>query len=97
VITHVVLLKIKDGVTDREIATALDRVRELQQAVPGIMSVQVGHNLNISNNKGYTYGFIMQFVDAEHLIAYAPHPAHQVVSEALMHISESIIDFDIEG
>ncbi len=34
-------------------------------------------------NQGYTYGFVMRFVDAEHHKAYAPHPEHQVVSQKL--------------
>jgi len=37
----------------------------------------------------------MRFVDEEHLKAYALHPAHQVVSEELQNICQSIIDFDI--
>ena len=47
-------------------------------------------------NQGYTHGFVMRFVDAKHLKAYAPHPAHQKVSEELQNISQRIIDFDIE-
>jgi hypothetical protein len=39
---------------------------------------------------------LRQFVDTEHLKAYAPHPAHQWVSEELQRISQRIIDFDIE-
>lgn len=96
-ITHIVLLQPKDNVTEEEIHTALDHVQALKQSIPGIISVQAGPNLNFSNNKGYTYGFVMQFVDREHLQAYGPHPAHQVVSEGLMHISKNILDFDMEG
>jgi len=55
----------------------------------------VGKNLSTSH-RGYTYGFVMRFVDAEHLQAYAPHPAHQVVSEELQDMCQSIIDFDVE-
>ena len=60
-----------------------------------IVETQAGENRN-PNNQGYTYGFVMHFVDAEHLKAYAPHPAHQVVSKELQAMCESIIDFDIE-
>ena len=94
-ITHVVLLQPKSEVTDDEIKTALDHVRALQDAIPGIIDVQVGKNMS-NYNQGYTHGFVMQFVDVEHLKAYAPHPAHQVVSEELQRISQKIIDFDIE-
>jgi hypothetical protein len=96
-ITHIVLLQPKDNVTEEEIQTALSHVQALRQSIRGIISVQAGPNLNFSNNKGYTYGFVMQFLDAEYLKAYGPHPAHLAVSEELMHISKSILDFDIEG
>jgi hypothetical protein len=63
--------------------------------IPGIVETQAGENRS-PNNQGYTYGFVMHFVDAEHLKAYAPHPAHQIVSKELQAMCDSIIDFDIE-
>ncbi len=95
-ITHVVLLKPRPNISQTEIATALDHVQALQQAIPGIVSVKTGENLNGSNNQGYTHGFIMQFTNAEFFKGYAPHPAHQPVSEELQRICQSVIDFDIE-
>lgn len=94
-LTHIVLLKPRAEASPREIATALEHVQALQQAIPGIVSVQVGENLNGSNNQGYTHGFVMQFTDVETFKGYAPHPTHRPVSEELRRISENIIDFDI--
>jgi heme-degrading monooxygenase HmoA len=94
-ITHVVLLNPETEISADEIARVLDHVRGLQEDIPGIVETRAGKNLS-ANNQGYTYGFVMRFVDAEHLKAYAPHPAHQVVSRELRAICESIIDFDIE-
>ncbi len=94
-IIHTVLLNPKPDVSHEEIATALHHVQNLQQAIPGILDVHVGANLNGSNNKGFSYGFIMHFVDNEHLKAYAPHPDHRVVSDELVRISQDIIDFDL--
>jgi stress responsive alpha/beta barrel protein len=95
-ITHVVLLKPKEGVSQAEIAAALDQAQALQHAIPGLVSVQAGENLNGSNNQGYTHGFVMQFTDAQAFTGYAPHPAHQPVSQELRRICQSIIDFDVE-
>ena len=95
-ITHVVLLQPKAQTTSDEIAEALEHVQALQQAIPGIESVQVGENLNTSNNRAYTHGFVMRFTNAEVFKGYAPHPAHQPVSEELQRICDSIIDFDVE-
>ena len=94
-VTHVVLLQPKSEISDDEITAALDHVRALQGAIPEIVDVQTGKNMS-NYNQDYTYGFVMQFVDTEHFKAYAPHPAHQVVSEELQRICEKIIDFDIE-
>jgi hypothetical protein len=95
VFTHIVLLKPKAEVSPVEITAALAHVQALQQAIPGIVGIQAGENLNSSGNQGYTHGFVIQFADAEVFKGYAPHPAHQPVSEELRRISESIIDFDI--
>jgi hypothetical protein len=94
-ITHVVLLNPKTEISADEITRVLDHVRGLHEEIPGIVETRAGKNLS-ANNQGYTYGFVMRFVDTEHLKAYAPHPAHQVVSRELRAICESIIDFDIE-
>jgi hypothetical protein len=94
-LSHVVLLKPKSGIPQPKITTALEHVQALQQAIPGIVSVQIGENLNASNNQGYTHGFIIQFENEEIFRDYAPHPAHKPVSEELGDICESIIDFDI--
>jgi antibiotic biosynthesis monooxygenase (ABM) superfamily enzyme len=94
-ILHVVLLQPKPETTREEIYAALEQIKALQQKVPGILDVQVGENLNSSNNKGYTYGFAMRFVDEAHLKAYGPHPDHQIAGAELVRICQSIIDFDI--
>ena len=93
-ITHVVLLQPKAETTEDEIATVLSHVQELQQKISGITEVHTGKNLS-NYNRGYSHGFVMQFVDQEHLKIYASHPAHQVVSNELQSISQKIIDFDI--
>ncbi len=93
-LTHIVLLQPKPETTEEQITTALDHVKALQEAISGIIDVQAGRNLS-DYNQGYTYGFVMRFTDSEHLKAYAPHPAHQVVSEELQRICQKIIDFDI--
>ena len=77
-----------------EIMTALEHVQALQQAIPGIVSIQVGENLN-DRNQGHTYGFVMQFANTERLKAFGPHPAHRSVSEEVRRICQSIIAFDI--
>jgi len=89
-IDHVVLLQPKTEVTEEEITRVLSHVQGLQETIPGIAETRVGKNPSPN-----VYGFVMRFVDVEHLKAYAPHPAHQVVSQELQDICQNIIDFDI--
>ncbi len=93
-ITHVVLLQPKAETNEDEITTALTHIQELQQTISGITEVHIGKNLS-NYNQGYSHGFVMQFVDEEHLKTYASHSAHKVVSNELQNISQRIIDFDI--
>lgn len=93
-ITHIVLLQPKAETTPDEIRTVLGQVQSLPQSIPGILDVQIGGNLS-ANHRGYTYGFVMHFMDKQHLKDYAPHPAHRVVSNELLRLCSSIIDFDI--
>jgi heme-degrading monooxygenase HmoA len=93
-IDHVVLLQPKAEVTEEEITKVLSHVQGLQETIPGIFETRVGKNLSV-NHQGYVYGFVMRFTDEEHLEAYTPHPAHQVVSRELQAICQSIIDFDM--
>ena len=94
-LTHIVLLEPKMETSIEEVKSALEHVQALQEVIPGIINVQVGENRS-TNHQGYTYGFVMHFADAASLKAYAPHPAHRVVSDELVRICHSIIDFDIE-
>jgi hypothetical protein len=94
-ITHVVLLQPNPETRIDEINEALNHIHALQAIISGIIDVQSGENLS-ENHRGYTYGFVIQFVDRDHLKAYALHPTHQAVSEELVRICRSIIDFDIE-
>ena len=92
---HIVLLQPKAETSSEEMKAALKQVQALQEKIPGIIDIQVGENVS-KNHQGYTYGFVLRFVDNDHLKAYAPHQAHRAVSDELVRICRSIIDFDIE-
>ena len=92
---HIVLLQPRAETSSEEMNAVLKQVQALQEAIPGIIDVQIGENVS-KNHQGYTHGFVMRFVDSDHLKAYAPHQAHRVVSDELVRICHSIIDFDIE-
>jgi antibiotic biosynthesis monooxygenase (ABM) superfamily enzyme len=93
-ITHIVLLQPKPETTSEETEAVLEQVKALKGKIPGLIEVQVGANGHTAH-QGYTYGFVMRFVDDEHLKAYSPHPAHRVVSPELRRLSTYLLNFDI--
>jgi stress responsive alpha/beta barrel protein len=93
-IAHVVLLQPKVTTTNEELSAFLERVRVLQQVVPGIVAISVGENRSMHHH-GFTHGIIMQFVDEAHLQAHHSHPAHVAVVEELDRLCQQSIDFDL--
>ena len=93
-IAHVVLLQPKTTTTNEELSAFLERVRALQQVIPGIVAISVGENRSM-HHRGFTHGIIMHFVDEAHLQAHHSHPAHLAVVEELDRICQQTIDFDL--
>jgi quinol monooxygenase YgiN len=93
-IAHVVLLQPKTTTTNEELSAFLERVRALQQVIPGIVAISVGENRS-THHRGFTHGIIMHFVDEAHLQAHHSHPAHLAVVEELDRICQQTIDFDL--
>jgi quinol monooxygenase YgiN len=93
-ITHVVLIQPKVSTTNEQLTAFLQRVRTLQQVIPGILSISVGENRSDFHG-GFTHGIIMRFVDEAHLQAHHTHPAHVAIVKELDHLCRQSIDFDL--
>jgi hypothetical protein len=94
-IAHVVLLRLRRGVTEHEVQQALDHVRALKDVIPGILSVDAG-DTSVRHTKATAAGSSCASSNREDLHLYASHDAHQPVSQELQRLCESIIDFDLE-
>ena len=93
-ILHILLLQPKPETTAEEMQIILEKVKALREKIPGIVEIQASANRN-TFNQGYTYGFVMTFVDEDHLKAYSPHPEHKAVSSELRRLCEKLLNFDI--
>ena len=93
-ITHIVLIQPKVSTTNEQLTAFLQRVRTLQQVIPGILSISVGENRSDFHG-GFTHGIIMRFVDETHLQAHHTHPAHVAIVTELDHLCRQSIDFDL--
>lgn len=72
-IQHMVLFKIKAGVTTEKISQLFSQLAELQQLIPGITYFASGpYSSPEGLNQGYTHGFLMTFESLDARDAYLP-------------------------
>lgn len=93
---HIVLLKLKPGITEAQLKTLSDALHGMADEIPGIESVTAGtNNSPEGKSQGYTYGFIVRFTDEAARDAYLPHPHHrQVAGEYIRPLVEDVLVFD---
>jgi len=98
-IEHIVLLKLKDGVTEDKTKAMMDGINDLKKVIPGIMDVSGGYN-NSPEGKagGFTFAFIVKFKDAKSRDGYVPHPEHVKLAQTLVRpIVDDVIVVDYES
>ena len=97
-IEHIVLFKLKKGVSQRQLDECEQGVRSLKKFIPGLISVTAGYNNSPENiNKDYNWGFIVAFKDKSSRDMYVPHPEHQkVIARFVEPIIEDVLVFDYE-
>lgn len=94
---HIVLLKVKSGVTEEQVNKVFRELGELQSLIPGIEYYGAGkHSSPEARNQGYTHGFIMTFTDAAARDAYLPHPEHERVKKGIIPIVDGVLAFDYD-
>ena len=97
-IEHIVLLKLKEGVTEAQTKELLDGLKKLKNAIPGILEVSGGYDNNPEGKSaGFSYGFIVRFRDVAARDGYIPHPEHQKLAKTLARpIADDVLVFDYE-
>jgi heme-degrading monooxygenase HmoA len=92
-IVHILLLQPKQETSAEALEAVITKIGALQQTIPGILSFESDKNL-VTNNQGYTHGFVMTFESEEHLNAYVSHPTHQIVAKELRSLCSNVLIFD---
>jgi hypothetical protein len=94
-LTHVVLITLKEGVSEAQVNAALEALAALPAAIPQIRSFDSGRDAGLSPN-GVDMALIARFDSAEDFAAYREHPAHKAFGrDFLLPISDTrtIIQF----
>lgn len=97
-IEHIVLMKLKEGVTEEQTQELMDGLIRLKGVVPGMLDVSGGYNDSPEGKSaGFTYGFIVRFSDSAARDGYLPHPEHQKLAKTLVRpIADDVLVFDYE-
>ena len=95
-VDHVVLLALRDGVTDSDLERFGALLTALPDSIDGIESVRHGHSTSPEGlEQGYDYGFVIGFADAAARDAYLPHPEHAPVSTLVRQLTDRVLVFDV--
>jgi len=84
-IVHMVLFKVKRGVSRARVLRVMKLIGGLKTKIPGITSYRYGpYSSPEGLNRGYSWGFCTTFTDAKRRDVYLTHPEHVlVVAEVL--------------
>ncbi len=101
-IRHIVLARLRADLPPGERDALLTAIRGMGSQIPGIMAISAGpDNSPEGLARGYTHGFIVDFVDAAARDAYLPHPHHATVARTLVAATqggvEGILVLDFEA
>lgn len=100
-IEHIVLLKLKDGVTSEQTQALHDGLIALKEkgSIPGMESITAGDNNSPEGKShGYDWGFTIRFTDEAARDTYLPHPDHKELGQTLLRpLVDDVLVFDYEA
>ena len=101
-VVHMVLFKVKRGVTKSRIVRVMKLIGALKTKVSGITSYRWGaYSSPEGLNRGFNYGFCTTFKDAKSRNVYLTHPEHMKVVEEVLKILQGgvkgALAFDFEA
>ena len=92
-LTHIVCWKYKPEATEAERTQHLEKLRDLPNHIPNIVSFNVGTDI-LHLDRSYNTGLVAVFDDKEGLDAYTVHPTHQEVVTISRAISANVVSID---
>lgn len=97
---HIVLIKVRPDVPERDVQQAFDALAALKGQIPGLIGFTAGPNNSPEGRTlGFTHGFVMDFQDAAARDAYLPDPRHREAASGLRAIREpenGVLCFDFD-
>jgi hypothetical protein len=104
VITHVVLLRPRVGLSADERVGLADALRSAMETIPSIRRARVGRRVTFGRgyeqlmHTDYEFVALLDFDDLAGLTAYLDHPAHEALATRFFQLLDEalVYDFDVE-
>ncbi|KAL1997407.1 hypothetical protein VTN49DRAFT_847 [Thermomyces lanuginosus] len=95
---HVVLFRLKEGVTQEQLAAWSAKAKAMVGKIPGLVSLETGPPLPISvpRAKGFDMGLVAVLEKKEDVEVYAGHPAHLEVHKIREELCVDTLAYDLE-
>ena len=92
-LTHIVCWKYRPETVVEEIDLHISKLRELPDAIPGILSFSVGRDI-LRLERSFDTALVATYHDREALDAYTVHPRHAEVAAMGKRIAEQVVSVD---
>ncbi|KAL4816293.1 hypothetical protein BDW67DRAFT_161987 [Aspergillus spinulosporus] len=95
---HIVLFRLKQGVTPAQLQTWTSTAQSMVGKIPGLLSLKAGGPLPICipRAKGFDMGLVAVLEKPSDLEGYAVHPAHLEVHKMREELCEDTLAYDLE-
>jgi hypothetical protein len=95
-LVHVVLMRLRPGITESTLRELAHRVSDLAESVAGPNSCVVGPNVTEEPlSQEFEFGFVLRFAGHAELDAYHVNPAHLPVSLSIRDLARTVLGFDL--
>ena len=94
-LVHVVLMRLRPGISGSALGELAQRVGDLADSVAGPDSCVVGPNVTEEPlSQAFEFGFVVRFAGHAELDAYHANPAHLPISLTIRDVSRTVLVFD---
>ena len=90
---HVVLMKFKADVVEKDISDLERGLGALPEQIPEILGYEFGRDV-VRSERSYDFALLSSFADLEALKRYQVHPGHQIVLKQVLRMCDSILAVD---
>ncbi len=92
-LTHIVCWKYRPETSDEERAEHIQKLRDLPDHIPDIISFSVGSDI-LGLDRSFDTGLVAIFRDRKALDVYTDHPEHQIVAAYGKQVAERVVSVD---